>query len=59
MSPNMCLEYLVRVLYCGFAGFISVFAVNVTRRQNEGFLWTEHTAENSKNIAGKYAVASF
>lgn len=43
----------------GFAGFISVFAVNVNRRQNEGFLWTEHTAENSKNIAGKYAVASF
>lgn len=37
--PNMWLEHLVRVLYCGF--FRSVFAISISRRQNESFLLTE------------------
>lgn len=37
--PNMWLEHLVRVLYCGF--FRSVFAISISRRENESFLLTE------------------
>lgn len=37
--PNMWLEHLVRVLFCGF--FRSVFDISINRRQNENFLWTE------------------